>query len=300
MSKYKKVLKKVPAYSYSHHKTGKKVNVGSHKQHYRIRMYKPISREKARKEFEKRSQRSQSIDKANRSKETKQEPDEEWLENINRMDVKGIDTYELTTTQKEKEFKKLLTNKDRFYEDFEINDSKETLRDQLGYANAIYDYSRVSFLSTTPLFNNSGLAKSLHKNNILEEKGHPDEIVLLGSTLFYKVGDNFYLKSYVDKGIKGLNKKDLKIQTKTNEEFPLILSDTLFVYGVAPRIIEKEEEGIKMNIQQFEKEKNKLRSKYTKKELGSKMGYSSKEINQYLKDELILHYLWDTKQHTKI
>ncbi|MFO7798121.1 MAG: hypothetical protein R6W84_18435, partial [Promethearchaeia archaeon] len=74
MSNYKRVLKKRKGYSYSHHKTGKKVNVGPHKQHYRVRMYKPISRERAQEEFEKRSQRSQSIDKANRSQKTLDDP----------------------------------------------------------------------------------------------------------------------------------------------------------------------------------------------------------------------------------
>jgi len=107
--KYDKVLKKRSGYSFKHPKTGKKVVVPSHKQHYRVRIYRDISRSQAKEEFEKRSERAKSIDKANRSKNTKDEPDEEWLENINRTDIEGIDTpstHDKKTPKDEKELKK--------------------------------------------------------------------------------------------------------------------------------------------------------------------------------------------------
>jgi hypothetical protein len=92
MSKYKKVLKRRKGYTYKHPKTGKKVKVPSGKQHYRVRVYRTISREEAQKAFDKRSDRSKALDKAKTSKNLKQEPDEEWKEDPSRSDVQGIDT----------------------------------------------------------------------------------------------------------------------------------------------------------------------------------------------------------------
>lgn len=44
MTKYKKVLKKKAGYTYKHPKTGKKINVGSCKQHYRVKRYHNITK----------------------------------------------------------------------------------------------------------------------------------------------------------------------------------------------------------------------------------------------------------------
>jgi len=94
MSKYKKVLKKKEAYKRYDPRSGKKVKVPGHSQHYRVRIYRRISKKEAKKEFEKRSKRSQAIDKAFRSKKTLDIPTEEWSGNQNKIDLEGIDTPE--------------------------------------------------------------------------------------------------------------------------------------------------------------------------------------------------------------
>jgi superfamily II DNA or RNA helicase len=110
-NKYRKVLKRKSSYSYRHPKTGKIVKVPSHKQHYNIRIYRPITRSKAQEAFNLRSDRSKSIDKATLSKNTKEEPDEGWLEHPNRADVRGIDTPESVRKRFNKiRFKKGLNN----------------------------------------------------------------------------------------------------------------------------------------------------------------------------------------------
>jgi hypothetical protein len=56
-----------------------------------MRIRKKIARERARREFEKRTERAKDLDKQNIAKDTREEPDEEWVENQNRIDVEGID-----------------------------------------------------------------------------------------------------------------------------------------------------------------------------------------------------------------
>jgi len=96
MTKYKKVLKDKKRYSYER-KDGTKVTVPPHNQHYNIRIYRNISSDRARKEFEKRSKRSRAIDKARKSKNLKEVPDEEWSEDPARSDIIGIDTPDFKT-----------------------------------------------------------------------------------------------------------------------------------------------------------------------------------------------------------
>jgi len=129
----------------------------------RLKIYKSIPMERARREFLKRSKRARSLDMRKTSQHTKSFPDEEWLKYQNRIDVKGIDDYRLAKANKEKEIQDLFRNIKRFYKDYEVNDSEEALRNQIEYSHGIYDRIRITYLTTAKLFEYSELGKQINK-----------------------------------------------------------------------------------------------------------------------------------------
>lgn len=58
----------------------------------RYRKYDPILMEKALDQFEKRSERAKAMDRSKTAKTVLNKPNEHWSENIDKADVKGIDT----------------------------------------------------------------------------------------------------------------------------------------------------------------------------------------------------------------
>ena len=93
-SKYKTIKKQVSAATRYDPRIGRRVSVRNYSRDQYIRDYKTISLKIAEKAFEERSKRAKTLDKKKESKETLEEPNEKWLENINRLDVRGIDTPE--------------------------------------------------------------------------------------------------------------------------------------------------------------------------------------------------------------
>ena len=90
-SKYKTIKQQVSAATRYDPRIGRRVSVRNYSRDQYIRNYKTISLKIAEKAFEERSQRAKTLDKQKTSKEVLEEPNEKWKENINRMDVKGID-----------------------------------------------------------------------------------------------------------------------------------------------------------------------------------------------------------------
>ena len=91
-SKYKTIKKQVSAATRYDPRIGRRVSVRNYSRDQYIRDYKTISLKIAEKAFEERSKRAKTLDRQKTSKIVLEEPNEKWKENINKMDVKGIDT----------------------------------------------------------------------------------------------------------------------------------------------------------------------------------------------------------------
>jgi len=84
----------------------KKVTVSSYSRKQRYRIYENISREMALRRFKNRSLKSRVIDLKSTSKKVFDEPNEYWLNHVNRTDVEGIDTQATKKETKPKGKKK--------------------------------------------------------------------------------------------------------------------------------------------------------------------------------------------------
>ncbi len=74
----------------------KRVNVRSYQRNQRFRDYGSISKTRAQILFNQRSQRARTMDLKTTSKKVFENPNEKWSENIDKSDVKGIDTKQLS------------------------------------------------------------------------------------------------------------------------------------------------------------------------------------------------------------
>jgi len=141
--------------------------------------------------------------------------------------------------------KKLLANYDSFYDPIEVTDIKEDLVQDLGVdlRAVIMGNSRITALTTPDLFKGSGIDKSTPS----KERKYWD-INNLGENLYFaetlepvlidSKADNTYMLDFIDKPLKAMDKKTLKVYSNAKKTSPLVIRDKDFVFAVAPRTTE--------------------------------------------------------------
>lgn len=185
-------------------RTGKRVSVGSYPRNQRYRQDIPVSRVDALKKFNQKSTRAKATDRSKTSKKVFEEPNEYWLEHMDKSDVKDIDTSQKEVQDEMKIIYKLEQFGGKHWEKYGKNRvyfNPEDLAKMRGYEWDLYKTGNIS----------SATKKGEHISNSEMKRVLRD----LNCKLYYDLEDNQFHyqtgigtgKEHTEKAIKNLRNK---------------------------------------------------------------------------------------------
>lgn len=191
----------------------------------RYRKYDPISMEKALEQFEKRSEKAKALDRSKTSKTVLDEPNDQWGENVGRIDVKGIDTKQ---EKWEKDWEKAKTIQDEYEKQRKVKEKVINHLEQLGGNHwEKYGKNRIYFNAETlakirgydwERYKTGNISYAKHKGEKISNSEMRRVLSDLSCKLYYDLDDEkFHWNSGVGTGQTHTKKAIKKLKKELNK-----------------------------------------------------------------------------------